>query len=232
MDQKIANFLLAHRHGLATLLYLAQLPRKDARFIGRQKDLYTSRRIEQICLFVLRAIEHETLTEQIQKQRQAEELASFVRRYNATAKKAAEADKIINSATAFDDFKQWQKAQSKSNKSLNEMLFDDFGAHQADLAGWLSDNQAALADAQSWLAKRKSELERPEPGLRRIKPPQSRAEFSDGLKTAALDSADFLPGLLATAGGLLINGIPEDGGKISAEELALVAEMKTTWGLE
>ena len=71
MDQKIANFLLAHRHGLATLLYLAQLPRKDARFIGRQKDLYTSRRIEQICLFVLRAIEHETLTEQIQKQRQA-----------------------------------------------------------------------------------------------------------------------------------------------------------------
>ena len=38
MDQKIANFLLAHRHGLATLLYLAQLPRKDARFIGRQKD--------------------------------------------------------------------------------------------------------------------------------------------------------------------------------------------------
>ena len=112
------------------------------------------------------------------------------------------------------------------------MLFDDFGAYQADLAGWLSDNQAALADAQSWLAKRKSELERPEPGLRRIKPPQSRAEFSDGLKTAALDSADFLPGLLATAGGLLINGIPEDGGKISAEELALVAEMKTTWGLE
>ena len=90
----------------------------------------------------------------------------------------------------------------------------------------------APSDSDTWAEARKSVPARITNQLKNIHPPQSHAEFSGCLKAAATESAQILPAMLAAAGGILVYGIPEYGGKISADELALIAEMKTAWGLE